>query len=447
MSGSRLAKVLTTTVVTLAVIGSVTAWILSYNGYLPGDAVVRTWATAKDRPADGANERWIVGDVAVRGRFDAVTGYGIADGQDGRKLWEYVPPGRTRICGSATHADASVLLVAYGQEGGGVAEPAPGGKGCTTVLALDVKDGRELWTTGRKVATGLFGGGGGFLDAGGDIAVVAHGHRTPLMGRAKDDHTALRALDLRTGKPRWTAALPGGCGPELVSVGREQVFAVLDCGGEEGDELGIGSTDGAELMMAAFDRGTGALKWNVPLDARRPVDLRAKVRIESTDPLVLAVGRSGRLDEATFISFGQDGRPRPGIAFSGGDDKIDLTDAAQTAIVGERMYALAWHWHKGQQYRLVAFDLRTGEELWGRKLDDPAAGLAVRGDRITVLGEWSSQSGAITDLFEYDADDGEELDERRFRDEVPGADFFEHRGRIIVAGSGGDRPFTAFERW
>ncbi|MFI1280944.1 hypothetical protein ACH4U5_09305 [Streptomyces sp. NPDC020858] len=111
------------------------------------------------------------------------------------------------------------------------------------------------------------------------------------------------------------------------------------------------------------------------------------------------------------------------------------------------MYALAWHWQKGRNYRLVAFDLKTGEQVWNEKLDDPAAGLAARGDRVTVLGEWSTQSSAITDLIVYDADNGEELDERHFREDVPGSDFFEHEWRIIVAGSGGDRAFTSFERW
>ncbi|MGW0817665.1 outer membrane protein assembly factor BamB family protein [Streptomyces viridiviolaceus] len=450
MSGRTLAKALTATVVTLAVIGSVTAWILSYNGYLPGDAMVRAWSAEKDRATDGhANGTWVVGDVAVRSRFDAVTGFGLDDGQNGKKVWEYVPPGRTQICGSARHADASVLLVAYGEEGGDTSEAAPRGKGCATVLALDVKDGRELWTAQRKVATGRFGQGSQFLDAGGDIAVVAHDHRDALQARTKDDHTSLRALDLRTGKPRWTADMPDECGTHKVSVGEEQVFAVLECGGGDPDDVGFGSTDGAELMMAAFDRGTGALNWNVPMDARRPLDLSATVTIESTDPLVLTVGRSSNLDTGTYFSFGKDGRPRPGIEFDGDYGTIAAADAAQTAIVGERMYALAGFWQKGQRHRLVAFDLTTGEEVWKVTLDDPAAALSARVDRITVLGEWSTQSSSITDLFEYDAGNGEELDERHFRDDVPGplSAVYEHDGRIIVAGWGGGHTFTAFERW
>ncbi|MFF8829488.1 PQQ-binding-like beta-propeller repeat protein [Streptomyces sp. NPDC015131] len=435
------------TAVVLAVVGSLTALILSYQGYLPGDAMVRTWTAASDRPTDDTetNDTWVVGDVAVRSRYDAVTGFGLAEGQDGRTLWEFVPPGRTRICGSARKADDSVLLVAYGEEGGERGEPAPRGKGCTTVLALDLKDGRTLWTTRRKVATGRFDEGSPFLDTGGDLAVIGHDHRDARDARTADASTALRAVNLRTGKPRWTAAMPAKCGPREVAVGKERVFAVLECGGTA-LAVGLGG-DGAELRMAAFDRATGALEWNVPIDARRPLDLTALVSIESTDPLVLTAGRNGSLDSGSFYSFDQDGRPRPGIEFDSPHGTIAAAYSMQTAIVGERLYALAGWWDKGPHDDLVAYDLTTGETLWSESLGEPADSLIAHGDRLTVLGEWSTQSDEITDLFVFDAADGEELDERHFRDGVYGARFYEHRGRLIAAGAGGGMTFTAYERW
>ncbi|MFI8822857.1 PQQ-binding-like beta-propeller repeat protein [Streptomyces sp. NPDC053431] len=450
MSGrAGLVKALAGLGLVLGVIGSITAFFLSNEGYLPGDAMVRTWATAKDRPGDGeANDSWVVGDVAVRSRFDAVTGFGIADGQDGKKLWEFVPPGRARICGSAPRADEGVLLVAYGTESkaasGGSGEPAPPGKGCSTVVAFETKDGRELWSVPRTVSDGRFAGDG-FLEAGGGLALIEH-ERTEQEKRKPGGNRSLRALDLRTGKARWTAAVPGTCGVWDTSVGEEQVHAVLACGGDDEDASGSDGGGDVELMAAAFDRGTGALKWNVPIDARRPVSTDSKVSIESADPLVLKVVRSsnenaGR-ETGTFVPFDQDGRTRPGIELSGGYGQVDAAE-----VVGERMYALAWTYYKGRQYRLIAFDLKTGEEVWNDELDEPAAGLAVRGDRITVLCEWSTQASAITELLVYDAGDGEELDERHFREEAPSGHFFEHDGRIIVAGAAGDHAFTAFERW
>ncbi|MGW0034958.1 outer membrane protein assembly factor BamB family protein [Streptomyces sp. NPDC003314] len=436
--------------IVLGVIGSVTAWFLSFEGYLPGDSMVRTWATAKDRPSDEANDSWVVGDVAVRGRFDAVTGFGLADGQDGKKLWEFVPPGRARICGSAPRADEGVLLVAYGTEsgatGGGSGKPAPPGKGkgCSSVVAFDVKDGRELWSVPRTVSDGRFSGNG-FLEARGGLALIHH-ERTDQEARTPGGNRSLRALDLRTGKARWTAAVPGACEVEDMFVGKEQVHAVLACGGEDTDDSGYDSGEDVEMTAAAFDRGTGALKWNVPIDARRPLTTDSTVFIESADPLVLRAvrsssGNSGEMT-GTFVSFGQDGRIRSGIELSG-----DYGQIASAEVVGERMYALAWTYYKGRHYRLIAFDLKTGEEVWNNELDEPAAGLAVRGDRITVLCEWSTQASAITELLVYDAGDGEELDERHFREEAPSGYFFEHDGRIIVAGPAGGHAFTAFERW
>ncbi|MFI6102618.1 PQQ-binding-like beta-propeller repeat protein [Streptomyces sp. NPDC051310] len=452
MSGrAGLMKALVAIGLVLGVIGSITAWFLSFEGYLPGDAMVRTWATPKDRPSDDkANRSWVVGDVAVRGRFDAVTGFGIADGQDGKKLWEFVPPGRAQICGSAPRADEGVLLVAYGTENratsGGSGKPAAlgKGKGCSTVLAFDTKDGRELWSVPRTVSDGHFPGDE-FLEAGGGLALIEH-DRTEQEARTPGGNRSLRALDLRTGKVRWTAAVPGTCGVWDTFVGKEQVHAVLACGGEDADDPGSNSGEDVELMAAAFDRGTGALKWNVPIDARRPVSTNSSVVIESADPLVLRVVRSSSINSGeatgTFVSFGQDGHPQPGIELSGDYGQIDAAE-----VVGERMYALAWTYHKGRHYRLIAFDLKTGGEVWNNKLDEPAAGLAVRGDRVTVLCEWSTQSSAITELLVYDAGNGEELDERHFREEAPSGYFFEHDGRIIVAGAAGDHAFTAFERW
>ncbi|WP_406859166.1 PQQ-binding-like beta-propeller repeat protein [Streptomyces sp. HUAS MG47] len=449
-------KTVTAIGLVLGVVGSITAAFLSPEGYLPGDAMVRTWATAKDRPGDGkGNRSWVVGDVAVRSRFDAVTGFGIGEGQDGKRLWEFVPPGRAQICGSARRADEGVLLVAYGTEssaaGGGSGKPAaPGkGKGCSTVLALDVKDGRELWRVPRTVSDGRFPGDG-FLVAGGDLAMVDH-ERTEQERRAGVSNGLLRAHDLRTGKARWTAAVPGTCGVREASVGKEQIYAVLGCGGQDTDDAGSGTGEDPEMMAAAFDRGTGALKWNVPIDARRPVALEAGVGIESTDPFVLRVVRSesGNSGETVgaYVPFGKDGRPGPGIEFTGDYGQIDAAEKGQVAVVGERLYALPWIWSKGRNSRLVAFDLKTGEEVWNNELDEPAAGLAVRGDRITVLCEWSTQASAITDLVVYDAGDGEELDERHLRDPAPSGYFFEHGEQIIVPGTGGDRAFTAFKRW
>ncbi|MFE7040325.1 outer membrane protein assembly factor BamB family protein [Streptomyces atratus] len=454
MSGRSLVKPLVWTAIVLVVIGSLTAMMLSPYGYLPGDAMVRSWSAAKDRTSSGQDDNWVVGDVAIRSRYDEVTGFGLAAGQDGKKLWEYVPPGRTQMCGAAPHAGAGVVLVAYEDDGTGEGSTPDGVpvKACSNVLALDAKDGRELWKEHSNLRRDSFGdvvaGSSPRLDAGGGLAVVAQDRRATTSTGQKDKggDVSLRGLDVRTGKQRWAAELPDRCGPDTVSVGRKRVFAVLTCGSGGRDKRAV-----AEVTVAAFDRATGALEWNVPVDARRPLDPKTAVGIESADPLVLTVGVSADSPGNTglFISFDENGRPRPTIELDREQGVIQASTVMSTAVVGDRLYALAKYWKKGNHHTVIAFDLKTGEEVWSQGMDDPAAGMAVIGDRVTVLCEWSTQSAAITTMVELDAADGEELDERHFRDEVPGlvGGMYERDGRLVVAGLGGSYPFTAYERW
>ncbi|MFI7011652.1 PQQ-binding-like beta-propeller repeat protein [Streptomyces sp. NPDC050145] len=455
--------------VTLAVvlggIGSIAAWFMSTEGYLPGDAMVRSWSAEKDRAgAVGAgDDNWVVGDVAVRSRFDAVTGFGLAEGHEGKRLWEYVPPGRGEICGTAEHAGTGAVLVVRGADGGDVSGRP--GAGCTTIMALDAKDGRELWKEEAKPAKDAFGdvvpGSAPTVDARGDLAVVAQDRRgsevdaqgSLVKKKAKGDDVTLRGLDLRTGKLRWKAELPDRCAPQSVSLGEKRVFAVLSCeaGGRDKREV-------SELTVATFDRASGALGWNAPLDERRPLDPKTSVGIVSADPLVLSVGAApdnpatsgpSAGEAGRFVSFDANGRPGPTIDASRDKGVINASRPMQTAVAGDRLYALAGYWRKGDHDIVVAFDLRTGEEVWSEEMDNPAPALAVLGDRVTVLNEWSTQSAAITTLVELDADDGDELDERHFRDNVPSpvTAMYEHEGRLITAGQGGGTPFTAYDRW
>ncbi|MFD6416142.1 PQQ-binding-like beta-propeller repeat protein [Streptomyces sp. NPDC060194] len=459
MSAREARGPLTTLAVLLAAIGSVAAFFLSVEGYLPWDAMVRSWAAAEDREAEvtGGDATWVVGDVAVRSRHDAVSGYALTGDDKGGKLWEYVPPGRDTVCDSAEHAGAKAVLVALSSGGG--SDDADGGSGaCSTVLALDAESGRQLWKREWEPAKDPLSDATDLsaldLDARGDLAVVAEDpfegypqDGTQERAAKKDGAYALRALDLRTGAPRWTAELPDRCAPDEVSAGEKRVVAVLSCdaGGRDRREV-------SELTVAVLDRATGAVEWNVPVDARRPLDPATSVVIDATDPLVLAVGSSDEAEGASglFASFDDDGRPRPTIDFDQGDDGIIGADSLmQTVVAGDRLYALAGYWEKGEHHTVIAFDLRTGDRVWSEEMDDPAAAMTVSGDRLTVLCEWSTQSDDITTLIELDARDGDETDERHFRDPVPRpvSAMYEADGLLVTAGRGGGAPFTAWERW
>ncbi|MCL7428974.1 PQQ-binding-like beta-propeller repeat protein [Streptomyces sp. YS415] len=453
-------KALAALALVLGGVGSLVAWFLSSEGYLPGDAMLRSWEAPEDREAavGAGDDNWVVGDVAIRSRYDAVSGFGLTDGREGKKLWEYVPPGRSEICATAEHAGTRAVLVVQGASGSNTADGLSAA-GCTTVIALDARDGRELWKEEQKPVKDQFGEvvtlSAPALDARGDLAVVAQDRRGvqyDAQGRqvkkdGKRGEAALRGIELHTGKPRWTAELPDRCGPNEVVVGEKRIVAVLACGAGGHDKREI-----SELTVATFDRATGALQWNVPIDARRPLDPTTHVSIEAADPIVLTVGPSGENQGATgmFVSFDDKGRPRPAIDFDRGDDGvIDADSLMQTAVAGDRLYALAGYWQKGNHHTVIAFDLTTGEEAWSKEMDDPAAAMTAYGYTVTVLCEWSTQADAITTLIELDPSNGNETDERHFRDPVPSpvTAMYDTHGLLVTAGLGSGAPFSAWERW
>ncbi|MFC8290636.1 PQQ-binding-like beta-propeller repeat protein [Streptomyces sp. NPDC057242] len=447
-----------TLAVILGGIGSIVAFFLSAEGYLPWDAMLKSWAAAEDREAEvtAGDDNWVVGDIAVRSRYDAVSGYALTGDEKGEKLWEYVPPGRSEICDRAEHAGAGAVVVV--QDSVGSDNAGQPSSSCTTIIALDAKNGRQLWKEERKPGKDLSDAAAlrnlG-LDAGGDLAVVTEDRRETgndaqersVKKDGERGEATLRGLDLRTGTPRWTAQLPDRCGPDEIAVGDRRVVAVLSCdaGGRDRREV-------SELTVAVFDRTTGALKWNAPIDARRPLDPATGVSIEAVDPLVLAIGTSDKNEGVTglFASFDDNGRPHPTIDFSQGDDGvIDADSLMQTAVSGDRLYALAGYWSKGNHHTVIAFDLKTGRRAWSEEMDDPAAAMAVNNGKVTVLCEWSTQASAITTLIELDARDGDETDERHFRDPVPSpvSAMYEADGLLVTAGRGGGAPFIAWERW
>ncbi|MGJ7418609.1 PQQ-binding-like beta-propeller repeat protein [Streptomyces cinereoruber] len=382
-------------------------WVfLGPTGYWPGSSMTTVWEAPSDgrAPEDGVHRAWLAGDTLVRARYDAVTGF---DAGSGGKRWEFVPPRRTDICAAGEAADDGRVLIAHtgGADGG-----------CSVVVALGLADGRELWRAplapadGDALATG--GGLGVALDAG-------TGKGAP----------AVRALDLRTGSPRWTAAVPRGCAPVLTGVAPRQVVAVLACG--------------EELKLAAFDPADGRERWTTSLDERDGVSTGARVTLAATDPVVLRVDEGDRGVDA-FLVFGPDGRPGARIQSTG--DGYG-TIGPHVAVSDGRLFALT---DGGPWGRLVAFDLTTGGELWQDDGVGGAAyvvqGLHAEAGRVMAV----SGSGKYGDhLYVFDAATGDEEEDRAFRDDVGSlVDLLPYRDRIIAVRSGGRaKPFSAYERW
>ncbi|MER7910084.1 PQQ-binding-like beta-propeller repeat protein [Streptomyces sp. NPDC096068] len=428
-------------VAVLALVGGGVSGILMITGNMPGDSMDTVWeAPADPAAAEHGNGSWPVGDVLVRSRFDAVTGYGT---RTGKRQWEYVPPGRSEIC-STSAPDDSVLLLVHGEN-----VTATRTEGCADVTALDLKTGKELWSGSRKASAEATAGGpvSGTVAAGGGLAVVLDTWTDGDGEAVADGRKAIRAVDLRTGERRWTATLPEDCRPFDVGAAQRRVAAVLSCG--KGDR--------AELTAAVLDPATGTLLHNEPLDARRPVaPSPVRTALVSVDPLVVSV-RPAYDDgpgTGTFFAFGADGRRTSRIESSGEHGKIVADKPSKVAVDGERLYAVAEFGKSSTSSRAVAVDLATGRLVWqadsGR---GETVALAAHDGEVTVL---QQDRGSFTEeLYVLDGATGEELDDRTFSFDVDHEDgwlggFFNRDGLLIVSRydtEGPGRPFAVYERW
>lgn len=406
----RVLGCLTLALVGFGVVGGLGFMFLDGSGYVPWFSMKPAWQAPYDRNAtDRGNGAWLAGDTVVRSRYDRVSGFDV---RSGAKRWEYVP-GRSDICSVSSTADGSVALLVHGL-------PA---EGCTTVAALDLTDGRELWHTSRAAAVG---------DTGADVVANGGGLGAFLDGDAQ----AVRAVDQRSGAPRWTAAGPKGCVPRSVAASDKQVLAVVACG--------------TELKLAAFDAADGKERWTVPLDARRGVPTGTAVTFLSADPVAVRVGEPEGSGSYSYLAFGADGRPQGRIDEVGGHG-----DIKQAAVAEGRLLAIATYVgnQSAEWERLVAFDLASGNELWRERVATggiDVAGLHAGRDRVTII---TSSAKYGDSLYVYDAATGDEEDDRGMRgDPIVGYEtlngLFTYEDRVIAFRHGqGVRPFSVYERW
>ncbi|MER8044402.1 PQQ-binding-like beta-propeller repeat protein [Streptomyces sp. NPDC094032] len=403
------------------------------------------WDTPVERKAEPqGNGAWLSGDTLVRSRFDAVRGF---DARTGKRSWEYVPPGRSAVCSAVADTDASVLVLTRDADG---ATPSAKGTPCGTVVAIDTRNGREIWQTPASIPEpGLhrLQPTSTPTSAGGGIAMLI---------RKGDKKDRLEAVDVRTGKSRWKAALPKDCVPGRTRVAERQVAALLACGGTDnpwGDKV----PRDAELHAAAFDPATGALLWSAPLGGRHTVPWDARAEFVSADPVVVAASSSGDSDSGAYYSFGGNARPNPPIDFSGPYGEIAFDQRLIAAADATRLYVVPVHKVRNSRvdaYRLTAFDLATGDVVWGGADDDrldreAAYHLLLKDGTLTVLTR--RQRSSYRAFSVLDAATGERRDVRGFPEGQDAVDtLFAYEDRLIGAryesGTAPSKPFTAYTR-
>lgn len=389
----------------LALVGALVSVFLP-SGYMPFSSMISVWEAPRDgEVSEGGDDTWLVGDSVVRSRFDGVS---ASDIRSGKKRWEYLVPDRAETCATNADTAAGVALIAYRQ-----ARPTKE-KDCASVAAVDLSDGRELWRT-VGVRTALLDNG---VATGGGLGVLFDGDR-------------LRAVDLKTGTPRWTAPLPKDCGLRSLGLAPEQVVAALSCG--------------TEATLAAFDLADGKERWTTPLDARRGVDADAELRIVSADPPTVQVDIPDEGPDALHV-FGSDGRHRARIATG------DYSEIVDTAVEDGRLFVIAQSGSvPGSAInRVIAFDLASGGELWRKDVGDTVDGLDATDGRVTMVRpSWKYGDS----LHVLDAGTGDEEDERDFRGHVVGwnrpvVDVLTYQDLVVVVRKDEEMgPFTVYERW
>ncbi len=277
-------------------------------------------AAPQGPPPDGA-ARW-TRRVSKRGHppeLAAAPGVLLANGDDGNEIVHALDPrtGRfrwTRAGGyaAAPYGGVTYLALAEGRE----------------IAAVRSATGRTLWTRSLD-----------FTESGPGEAIAV---TDPVVAFGTEQVTA---LDLRTGRRRWTAKVPA--------------------------RYGISGADGLVLAMVAesltaIDARTGETRWRHPMDYG---DYQV-----ASDGHVFAVDRFGTL-HAVRADTGALAWRRPGVAGWG------------SQAGGGRCYV------EGRDGEVLALDAATGRQLWSRPLlarltDDPrrqATALRLSGGALYAM--------------------------------------------------------------
>jgi outer membrane protein assembly factor BamB len=317
---------------------------------------------------------------------------------DGRLLWRHeLNPGGpttdpTEIETSPVVVDGTVII-GWDVHNSDAGEPAG-------VLALDAATGRVRWTFLTEPRGDATGCGDVWASPSVDVArglVFAATGNCPRSPDGWGRHTeALFALDLRSGRPRWSYQPHQPNNDDFDFAGAPNLFVDRD-----GRALvGLGNKDAAYY---AVDRATGEAVW------QRRVAEPGITRPGSN------FSTGGFIGPTAFA----DGIVVGGTAV-GGDPYLHAIDASTGAVRWQQPEAAATYAAAveangvviigGTDFTLRALDLRSGRVLWRREMTGVVAGgavvvgndvIAVAGIREPGITERSRTSGVT--LFSLDA--------------------------------------------
>lgn len=291
-----------------------------------------------------------------------ISGVGIAgyNMTDGKSQWSISAPGGAEVCSGTKEAPDGVAAIVYGTSGY-----------CTTVAAVDVATGKQLWTANVKVNDSDFPPRYGSVAAGQGKIWVSTSER-------------IIKYDAKTAPSSSGTGKPVSAAPKADSYCR--VGAVLPTEKGALTTMRCSSSDSNYFMMLKPDTLEAA--WQTKLDVEDSYELG----IISTSPPALQVGNAS--DNGELRTFDDSGKQTQVIQSQGegGSLKLrgyngpgikDLRTDYPVKVVGNTLVALSEDGTGSDKKQgAVGVDLTTGQRSWNKEISSKASlGLSwVSGD-------------------------------------------------------------------
>ncbi|MFG2650894.1 PQQ-binding-like beta-propeller repeat protein [Streptomyces sp. NPDC048436] len=280
---------------------------------------------------------WLTDDVYAKAGVNKIVGYDPATGDE---LWTLPLAGQT-CAGSREVTRDGIVAVAY-EEGKRTKKDKY--QTCSQISAIDLKDGRKLWTE--------------TIDEGSSAARV---EEVTISGStvAAGSSAGGAAFEIMSGDHLWEPTAGDECQDEGYAGG-EQLVAVRKCG----------DYDEPKLKIELLDPKSGKAQWTFPLAGGIKY-----ANVISTKPVVFGQQTGADATNVTDV-FSLDGKGELRAKVSLGKDKydhdceFDVVDACSSIAVGNDKLYIPTRQHDGGGYsqtnEIIAFSLATGKTTGDR---------------------------------------------------------------------------------
>ncbi|MEV4460126.1 PQQ-binding-like beta-propeller repeat protein [Microbispora sp. NPDC049633] len=346
--------------VVLLAVGAGTAWFVAGGGSGTGlgGGGEKEWsvplanADSMDFTQGLAFASWLGDKTVMRVQRDGVLAYELASG---KRAWGTPSPG-DQLCGATPDLAGGKGAVAYGSD-----------QLCDHLAGVDTATGKISWKVKipaekSRLANLLVVPQ---IMSAGDIAVV-YANRV------------LSGYRLSDGGKQWTYQLPDGCHIKDVNAAATRVALLLDC-----------AFQGSGGVVQALDPKTGKAGWQY-----KTGELRLMSTMLSADPLIVSQedgdkntftvldDRGGKVSE--FTTGKVDMLAMNNVAFVNG-----MFEQRRYAVHGDRLYLMTFPENvKGaarSSDKALAFDLKTGRQVWQSSGTKPTMLTLVRADDHGLL--------------------------------------------------------------